>query len=644
MIPLRNGFERTRDLHNETRSWIRDERQKKLRFHAATRVWQRILAVWENNGRASVGRMFELLEESVDSIDVNRATEIAEYWRDRREKEIDRIDREIRNTQSAKKIEGSARSDLGRKIDEAVTFSDRWSKLIAAQPDKKQKFHTKLASTLRSSVRKNANAALAEVDLLAIPMARRAKELIECYVAIFEDPAIDEPAPPMSLPDLLNGDLLANPNIVFDDTGQPFETPVNVDLLLHLANQDKPDFKNAAIERANRGDFLGAEAAIAFAERSRSLNGDGADSARAMVEAERTHIQQKFEDKVGETSDHLDAAYARGVLSLETFEQLRDKIPSNDSSSIKVFEPLFERLKQIDQGVNDAREDRREKVLQSLAKLKNTSQEHKKRVETALDDGRFQVADDFVERIERKEELPKPEAESNRPLDCFFPNFVEKYAAFRGETPDAFAQVRRAVENRERMGPIDAAQLSEDAARDGDHILEAWAVLRDSRPAKVDTLRALMSALGFKTAEVVRGSDDRIIGGERVFTLEATPVADRNIAQLPDFGSRARGCYRLLTIRDRATEEAIVREAGKRSADRRPPNIALFLSVLDIDLRRSLARAFSFGRHRPTLVLDEALIVFLAALSGESAQRVLRLRLGIRLCPTLRSGRGRSPA
>ena len=126
-----------------------------------------------------------------------------------------------------------------------------------------------------------------------------------------------------------------------------------------------------------------------------------------------------------------------------------------------------------------------------------------------------------------------------------------------------------------------------------------------------------MSALGFKTAKVVRGSDDRMIGGERVFTLEATPVADRNIAQLPDFGSRARGRYRLLTIRDRATEEVIVREAGKRSADRRPPNIALFLSVLDIDLRRSLARAFSSGRHRPTLVLDEALIVFLAAWSGD---------------------------
>ena len=58
-----------------------------------------------------------------------------------------------------------------------------------------------------------------------------------------------------------------------------------------------------------------------------------------------------------------------------------------------------------------------------------------------------------------------------------------------------------------------------------------------------------------------------MIGGEKVFTLKATPVADRSIAQLPDFGSRVGGRYRLLTIRDRATEEAIILEAGKRSAD-----------------------------------------------------------------------------
>lgn len=624
---LAKWFERAEALRSATRVWIENESQTKLRFSPATRVWQRILEVWDKNGRSSVGRMFKLLlEEPDESIDVDRATAIAEHWRDHREreKEIDRIDREIRNTPSAKKIEGSARSDLRKKIDEATTFPDRWRKLIKARPDKRPSFHTKQAKILRGAVRDHTETAHEDIDLggavgvLAEPIARRAVKLLGRYFAMFKDPPTDEPAPPLSLPDLLHGDLLANPNISFDDTGRPPETPEipdNVVLLLDLANQDKLDFKNAAVERARRGDFRGADAAIDFAKRRRTLDETGADRARAMVEAERTRVQLKFEDTVEETSNRLDEAYARGVLSLETFERLRDRISSIDSSSSKVFQPLFEILDQVTKEIKEARENRDTKIRQWLGKL-NPSDEDSKRVEDALDDNRFQIAGDFVERIERGEELPEPKRGRDRPFDRFFPKFVEEYASFRSDTPDAFAQVRRTVENREHIGPIDAARLKKDAARDGGQILEAWEFLRGGRTS-VDTLRALMSALGFTNAEVERGSDGRMIGGERVFTLQATPVADRSIAQLPDFGSRARGRYRLLTIRDRVTEEAIVREAGERSADRRPPNIVLFLNCLDVDARRALAYAFSSGRRHPTLVLDEALIAFLAAWSGD---------------------------
>ena len=620
---LEKWTERTRTLHRETRSWIEKEKKAKLRFQPATRVWQRILDVWDKNGRASIGHMFEeLLKKPYVGIDIGRVSEIAEYWRSEREKEIDRINREIRNTASSKKIEGAGRVDLRNKIDEAITFCHRWRKLLAERPDNRPEFRTKQAKILRGAVRDYAETSMEKIDVdgaigeLAAPIARRAAELIGRYVAMFENPATDRHVPSLSLSDLLHGDLLANPNIGFDDTGHPSETPVTMDLLLDLANQDKLDFKNAAVERARRGDFRSADAAIDFAKRRRALDDANADRARAMVEIERTSVQQKFKDKVGETSDRLDSAYARGVLSRETLEKLRDRIPSDDFSRIDQFGPHFETLDQIDEKVKDARWKRRDEILQSLVKLKNASQEDRKRIETVLDGDRFQVAVDFVERIERGEELPEPERVRDRPFDRFFPNFVKEYTAFLQKTTDAFAQIRQAIENCKRIGPIDAARLSEDAARDGGQILEAWESLRGGRTGD-DTLRALMSALGFTNAEVERESDGRMIGGERVFLLKARPVVDRNVAQLPDFGSHARGRYRLLTIRGRVTEEAIVREAGERSTDKRPPNIVLFLSVLDADARRALAHAFSSGRHHPTLVLDEALVTFLAAWSGD---------------------------
>ena len=616
---LEKWTERAKALHRETRSWIEKEKKAKLKFQPATRIWQRILDDWDKNGRASIGRMFEeLLKESYVGIDTGRVSEIAEYWRSNREKEIDRINREIRNTASSKKIEGAGRVDLRNKIDEAITFSHRWRKLLAERPDNRPEFRKKQANILRGAVRDYAKTSMEKSDVggaigeLATPLARRAVELIRRYVAMFEDPATEEPALPMSLSDLLHGDLLANPKIGFGDTGQPSETPVKVDLLLDLANQDKLDFKNAAVERARRGDFLGADKAIDFAKLCRSLDDDSAGLARDMVDAERTHVQQKFKVKVGETSNRLDAAYARGVLSRETLEQLRDKIPSIDSSSSKVFQPLFEILDQITKEIDKARQSRYIEIRQWLGKLKKASDDDRKRIETALDGDRFQVAVDFVERIERGEELPESEKVRDRPFDRFFPNFVEEYAAFRQKTTDSFAQVRRTIKNRERMGPMDAALLSEDAARDGGHLLEAWAALRDGR-AGIDELQDLMSALGFAVVKVERESDARMSGGESVFLLQAKLVSDPYVSQLPDFGSHAKGRYRLLTIRDRVTEQAIVRAAGKYSADRRPPNIALFLNVLDADSRRSLAHAFSSDQHRPTLVLDEALVAFLAA-------------------------------
>ena len=44
----------------------------------------------------------------------------------------------------------------------------------------------------------------------------------------------------IGLTDMLHGDLLAHPGIVFDDTGQAPNSPVDLDVLWKLAKQDTP--------------------------------------------------------------------------------------------------------------------------------------------------------------------------------------------------------------------------------------------------------------------------------------------------------------------------------------------------------------------------------------------------------------------
>ncbi len=608
---LEEWQKRESDLRNKTKTWITNERQSKIRFHAATIVWRRILEEWEHDQRSSLGYMFSLLSPQVEEIDTDRIARISEYWRDYGDKEIDRIDRENRNSALTNRIDGPARLDLRKKVTQALTFSDLWLALIRERPDTRPLFHKKQAGVLRIAVNDHARQALKEIEETKTPVKHGAGELLRRYTVLFKRTDGDTDKPSVNLTDLLYGDLLADPNIIFDKAGQPSDSPlgVDVDVLWDLMTCDAPDFAQAAVERARRGDFLGAEATIDFAQRTGRVDNGSADQSRIVIEEERVRIQENLKVKIKETTDRLDATYAAGALTLETYQQQHDRIPNTDFSETDMFIPLFSLLDQVDKEISDAQEDRGKEIRKLLGDLPNLSQDQRERIELAVKDHRFPIAEDYIERIKRGDELPPLKPRRDRPFDQFFPDFVEKY--INDIEGDGITHVRRVVEKREAMGFIDASQLSGDASRDGVGVLDAWITLREGQTS-AGALKNLMSAIGFVRAKV-RGSDDKTPGGERVFTLEAAPVADRGIARLPDFGSRAGGRYRLFTVRRRATEEAILRETQKRNVAGRSPNIVIFLGALDVGSRRVLAREFGSGEYHPTIVLDEALVIFLAA-------------------------------
>ena len=606
-------------LRNETRSWIENERQSKIKYQAATTVWRRMLDDWErSNGHSSLGRIFSLLDEPIANIDaesVESVARISEYWRANGDKEIDRIDRENRSWRPTNKIKGSARLSLRNKVHQALALSDRWLNLIAERPDKVLPFHKEQARVLRTTVHNKVDLALAEMDSGSMPQVEGAQKLLRRYAALFNGPEDGMDGRPVGLADLLNGDLLAHPDILFDDTGQPADYPVDSDVLLSLLKRGTPDFGEAAVERAKRGDFLGAEAVVAVAERTGRIDDVSADRSRAVIENEREHIQSKLRERINETSNRLDAAYAAGVLTLGTYDLRRDRIPLGDFSETDTFGPLFMTLENIDKEIADADAVRRDTIRGSLAKLDDPSPKDRERIESAINSGRVQVAQDFIERIESGQGLPTLETTVGRPFDRFFPDFVESYTALRDREGDGIVHAQKVVVSRGSDAFIDATELSEDASRDGIDLLNAWVTLRDGQTT-LGGLVALMRALGFVHPKVQR-TNEETLDDEGVFALHAVPVVDCSVVQLPDFGSRADGEYRVFAVRRRTSGEAIIREVGRRNGAGRPPNIALFFGILDVDARRSLARDFHTEECHPTIVLDESLLAFLAAWSGD---------------------------
>ena len=596
-------------LQKEVKGWIESERQLRMNFVAARDVRDKIFDIWEKL----------LVKPSVKEIDITAIASAAKHWQQNGEREIDNIDKENRGSRtSSNPIRSTVRTNLLNKISDVLTFADRWGKL-GTPPNEGQEFVTQLVNELRDAAQEHGSKALKEVAKIETSLVRIAENLIQQYLDKFKKADIQALDSRLRLRDLLNGDLLAEPSVMLDDAGHP-KDPVTPELLRRLAKQDEPNFQTSILKRAKKGDFQGAYETLDFVERRGCLDEDDIDSIRIRVDEERSHVEKNLNDKVSEISNRLDIAYARGILTEQETDELRDFILQTDFSKVEDFKEHLANHEFVNGEINEANKKQRDKMKRRLELLENVPQEAVKRIEEAIQDNRFEVAEDYIERIENNDMLPDPDAEAKEhPFDHFFPEFVKKYDDFRREKLDVIALIKAAIKNRKCAGPVDATHLSPAASDDGVNLIDAWSELDTSRTP--ESLKAFMSELGFNV-QTVNADERQASTEEKGFTLTVTPIANRRITQLPDFGSQADGRYRLVVIHSRTTVAAIVHEAGEWNADESLPNIVLFLNVLDVESRRELAQEFCRNKLRPTIVLDEALVTFLAVKPLDYDQRL----------------------
>lgn len=326
--PASGWREKWAALRDETRQWLERERSAKLNFQAATRVWKRAVADWDDGGRkVSIGRMIDMLLEEEEGVDRRRVADIARYWRQHGEDEIRRIDRDQRTRASTAPIEGKALNDLLGRMAEAADIADRWLDLIARKPAPEIPFDRKQANLLREAVRNHAEEAIREVSELESPLAPVAGDAIRRYATMFD--GAEEPAEPATgLSELLNGDLLANPDIEFDDRGRPAADPVDLSDLRPLMDDGGDGFAAAALRRAEKDDFRGADAAVEFARKTGRL--DDADGVQAGIERHRAEAARRMKQRIGEVSDRLDAVLARDPGARDKVEDYRNLMPAAD--------------------------------------------------------------------------------------------------------------------------------------------------------------------------------------------------------------------------------------------------------------------------------------------------------------------------
>ena len=596
-------------LYDETDIWLTAARRATIKFRAASDVWRRALDVWEMDDRVSLGFLLKISKPSSraaksfkksDSEKIKRCTAL---WRRNFEREIDRIDRECRSTPRFRPIEGAARRSLQIKIFEALTLVDQWLAIRESRPSSSSTHYLKEVEGLQMVINEHHRNALEELSNLEPGYRDLTCRLFRRYLSFF-GVSDDEPLRyELGLADLLHGELLGDESIEFDDDYDEPTTNLSVHKILSLARRKSLDFKKSAIFRAQSHDFAIAERTIDFAFRRRILSEQAADSIRRAVDDQRKQSLEELDKKVSAVHSRLGAVYARGVISTDEFEEFRTAVPSYPPSLDYGISKHFKELNEIEQNIDIVENECVEKLRKRTSATLFSNVNDKERVESAISNGRFLVAEDFLDCVARGENLPKHEITKRQCFDRFFPSFVDEYFEFRKRYDQPIEKIREIFERRAQLGPIDAKALSKNSYSDNVKVLDAWqGLFRDLRA--IGRLRTFFESLGFYNPEITRDS---------VFTqLKINPIKDRTVVQIPEFGSGAAGLYKILGIRNRTSSEAILRGLDAIPREVSSPVIVLFLGCLDSSGRKYIAQQFSCGRYGLPLVLDEALVVFLS--------------------------------
>ena len=597
-------------LSKETDTWLSVARRATIRYKPATDVWRRLLDDWKQEERESVGSLFSnFAKAKIQSVDTGRIRSSSDLMRKNLDRELERIDRECRPTTKFKPIEGPARVQLRSKVIEALALVDRWCELVESRPSSTSDYHLQQVEELRSVVRKHYAGAMEEIAHLDSTFKSCVNDLFCRYLSFFE---IDEgvwASSNLGIADLLHGELLADETIEFNlDNGAP-RVPVSTDMALAISERKVLDFGRSAVLRAKQHDFVNAERTIDFAYRRGYLSELEADSARRAVDEQLKRSIEQVEQRIDEVLGRLGAIYARGIVSTEDFEDLRAHVPARKMAPNEDLKRKFQSLKVVEDKIVEIENARIAQLRKRLSGIRSVSSKDRTRIEAAIVGGRFLVAEDLLDKVNRDESLAEQEFVECRPLDRFFPGFVHDYSELREKGDIELDNVLEAVNGRIQCGPIDGTKLSRSDTRESANIISIWMSLLRGRHNK-GNLESLFTSIGFTNPRVNLFRSKQ--SGPNDARLRCEAIADRSICQIPEFGSKANGNYRVIFIANRTTGEAIVRRISVLPKDEQSSVIVIFLGCLEISERKSLVSQLAFGRHGSPLVLDEALVVFLA--------------------------------
>lgn len=610
--------------------WRNRAESQRIIFHRANRVWRDLFS--------ESGCLAELvaLMSRDDTGDTERIETIRKQIADQKAFNI-LVQNTDRRHRRGNPIQGAALKQLWDHVQPAIDFTTEWLRLMDAKPDPKG-FVAKRIEVLRRDIVSHGDNALAAIERVMstetsaalTATLKHARKAISSLRQIF-----DEDAPAVNVtetsPDVIQShDLLYVTELDLDMKLRPaahYGTADILELLLNTAEHAET-LADAFSRRLSRQDLTGAQLAC---DRMDAAADPTVDWYRTSLDREVERQRRELKKAHAEQEGHLERAFCLGQLDINAREDLAAQlVPLKrlvqpdllSESSLNVANAVASAKSKLDcirQAIEASRASRLNEVKNRFESLVSTKTDVDDRsiVGQAIESGDILTANELMSRIEDGESVDMPSM-TDDPFRAFMSvvdEIEQEVSAPEGLTAQT---VVRRVGAREHIDGVSFENLSEEEAAHAASLLRAWYTLSRERRVRKQVLQDLLQRLGFRVRSMSTG---RVRGLPQIDLVTET-IEDRALCPSRQFGSEARGHYRVLLNWKRSASDSIVESLGIKGST---PTVILHFDCLGAD--REKLRTLAVEMHRLFLVVDESLILFLAGRSSGRLSALFRCTL-----------------
>lgn len=271
-------------------------------------------------------------------------------------------------------------------------------------------------------------------------------------------------------------------------------------------------------------------------------------------------------------------------------------------------------------------------ILSEVESLKNnTIQTHEKFISNDFKLSEREVLKSYLTKgnilvfNETLERINNGQYETFEESSGLLQNFFQNYLSYPNGGNSEF--ILKAIHAKQSLYGIDFNLISESQIKQAEDLMENWYFLKN-RSSKNSTdnfnnLKILLEGLGFVSPDFSE-SETTKRKNSVFYDFKCSIIKGKSRSPIPQFGSIAKGSYRLICIKESLNEEDLIEEIKALSPETDRGVIIFTYFWMSKQYRLEIARLSKKSRIT-SLMLDEAMLVYLCGIKGSKLPAFIKL-------------------